>query len=173
MIDCLPQPRVAPAVEEPLHRRKRRKLLGQLAPLAAGRQDVKHGVDHRTQFRGPWPPQSIRRRQSFDQLPFPIADIACIAQIITAILRSSGFGPHLVSPVYLANQTDTQVTEITQFILGQPLTAISATPFLTSPLCLSTLPGIVGELKDVLGCSQQLPIPAHPRPPNSLHYADR
>src|SRR6516162_9809618 len=122
MIDCLPQPRVAPAVEEPLHRRKRRKLLGQLAPLAAGRQDVKYGVDHRTQFRGPWPPQSLRRRQqSFDQLPFPIADIAYIAQIITAILRSSGFGPHLVSPVYLANQTDTQVTEITQFILGQLL----------------------------------------------------
>jgi hypothetical protein len=38
--DCLPQPIAPPTVEEPLHRREWRKLLGQLTPLAARRQHV-------------------------------------------------------------------------------------------------------------------------------------
>src|SRR5262249_21193784 len=64
---------------------------------AARRQHVKKGIDHLPELGGARPPQLPDRRQlGFDQCPFLIGDVTCIAQIFPAILPSSGFSPHLV-----------------------------------------------------------------------------
>jgi site-specific DNA recombinase len=57
MVDPPPGAIVAPAVEEPLHRRVGRELLGQQAPLAARGQQIEHRVGHRAQVGFPSPPE--------------------------------------------------------------------------------------------------------------------
>jgi hypothetical protein len=93
VVDRLPQPLVPPAVEKPLNRRKR---LGQQPPLTARGQQIQQGIDHNTQHGDARSPQLLgRRQQGFDLGPFGIDHIACIAQTRAAILRLSGFSPHL------------------------------------------------------------------------------
>src|SRR5258707_11768843 len=68
------------------------------------------------------PPEPAWARQERRNLrPLPSPRVACIAQLVTPILLPSDFSPHLVSPSLSANNTESQLTEITQFIFGQPL----------------------------------------------------
>src|SRR5712691_5190626 len=121
-IDPVPGAVVAPAIEIALHRRIRRKVLRQGAPLTAGPQQIEDGVDDRAQVALARPPQSARRRQQWRDLrPLRSSRVACIAQLVTPILLPSGFGPHVVPPSLSPNKTESQLTEITQFIFGQPL----------------------------------------------------
>jgi hypothetical protein len=121
-IDPLPGAVVAPAVEIALHRRARRKLTRQGAPLTAGPQQVEDRVDNRAQVALARPPQPARGRQQRRNLrPLAKPGIACIAQLVTPIILPSGFSPHVVPPSLSANNTESQLTEITQLIFGQPL----------------------------------------------------
>jgi hypothetical protein len=45
---------------------------------------------------------------------------ACIGQVVPTILRPGDFSPHVAAPSLPDNKTESQLTEITQFILGQP-----------------------------------------------------
>jgi hypothetical protein len=120
-IDPLPGAVVAPAVEIAL-RRARRILTRQGAPLAAGPQEIEDGVDDGPQVALARPPEPTPRRQERRNLrPLPGSRVACIAQLVTAILLPSGFSPHVVPPSLSANKTESQLTETTQFISGQPL----------------------------------------------------
>src|SRR5438270_4015391 len=121
-IDPLPGAVVAPAVEIALHRRAWRKVPWQGAPLTAGPQQIKDGVDNLAQIPLARSPQATRRRQQRRDLrPFPGPGIACIAQLLAPILLASDFGPHVAPPSLSANNTESQLTEITQFISGQAL----------------------------------------------------
>src|SRR5271170_3660906 len=120
--DPLPGAVVAPAVEIALHSRARRKVPWQGAPLTAGPQQVEDGVDDRAQIALARTPQPTRRRQERSEpRPFRRSGVACIAQLVTPILLPGDFSPHLVPPPLSANKTESQRTEITQFISGQPL----------------------------------------------------
>src|SRR6202035_1356408 len=121
-VDPLPGAVVAPTVEIALHRRARRKLTRQGAPLTAGPQEIQDGVDDRAQVALAGPPEPTRgRQQRRDLRPLPRPRVACISQLVTPILLPSGFSPHLVPPSLSANNTESQSTEITQSISGQPL----------------------------------------------------
>src|SRR6266581_1021559 len=68
------------------------------------------------------PPEPTRGRQQRRNLrPLPRPRVACIAQLVTPILLPSDFSPHVVPPSLSANKTESHITEITQFIFGQPL----------------------------------------------------
>ena len=122
MIDPLPCRVVPPGVEISLHRRARRKLLRQHAPRTARAQKIQDRVDHLAQIRRSRPPNGFGgRHEGLDQFPFPIGQVACVAQPFALILRASDFGPHVVSPVIASTTTESQPTEITQFFLGRTL----------------------------------------------------
>jgi len=118
-IEPIPGAVVAPPVEVPLHRRARRKLARQGAPLTAAPQDIEEGVDNRAQMPAARPPALRRRRQQRGNLgPFRLARIACIDQVVAAILRAGGFSPHVVAPGLSCNNRESQLIEITQPISG-------------------------------------------------------
>src|SRR5207247_8258712 len=103
-------------------RRARRKVTRQRAPLTPGPQQIEDGVDDRAQVALARPPEPTRGRQQRRNLrPLPSPRVACIAQLVTPILLPSGFSPHVVPPSLSANKTVSHITEITQFISGQPL----------------------------------------------------
>src|SRR5438128_8110371 len=121
-IDPVPGAVVAPAIEIALHRRARGKVTRQRAPLTPGPQQIEDGVDDRAQVALARPPEPTRSRQQRRNLrPLPRPRVACIAQLVTPILLPSGFSPHVVPPSLSANKTESHMTEITQFISGQPL----------------------------------------------------
>src|SRR6266852_2114120 len=92
------------------------------APLTAGPQQIEDGVDDRAQIALAGPPEPTRGRQERRNLrPLPRPGVACIAQLVTPILLPSDFSPHVVPPSLSANNTESQLTELTQFIFGQPL----------------------------------------------------
>jgi len=114
---------VAPAVEIALHRRTRREVGGQGAPLAAGGQNIKDRIDDQAQIAGARPAEPPRRRQKgFNRGPLTVRRVACVAQALAPILSASGFSPsHVILRRSFATTTESQVTEITQPISGQPL----------------------------------------------------
>src|SRR5206468_7861942 len=98
------------------------KLTRQGAPLTPGPQEIKDGVDDRAQVALARPPEATWSRQERRNLcPLPRPRVACIAPLVTPILLPSGFSPHVVPPSLSANNTESHITEITQFISGQPL----------------------------------------------------
>src|SRR6202012_2917258 len=56
--DSPPPADIAPSVEIALHRRARRKIPRQSAPLAAGGENVENCLDDPAQIGRPWPAQS-------------------------------------------------------------------------------------------------------------------
>src|SRR6516164_7296976 len=60
--------------------------------------------------------------------PLRIRQIACVALFLSLIFRSSDFGPHLCLDDCFATTILTQLTEITQFIFGQPLSPEDTSP---------------------------------------------
>src|SRR5205823_1637024 len=100
-----------------LDRRERRKILGQGAPWAARPAQVQDGVDDHPQPPLPRPASPLwRRQQRRDLRPFPGPHLACVGQLVAPILRAGDFSPHVVAPALSANNTESQLTEITQLI---------------------------------------------------------
>src|SRR5215469_13470808 len=126
-IDPLEQALVPPIVEIALHRGERRKVLRQQTPLAAGPCDIQDRVDNSAQVGISRTAQTLNRRHiGFDHPPLCISKVACKTSPSALILRTSDFGPHVVlhglfDPIKLI-----QLTEITQFISGQPLSLLMA-----------------------------------------------
>src|SRR4051794_34653599 len=72
----------------------RRKVFRNIAPLAAGAQDVHHAVHDGPHFGPPLTaPTSGGRNQRLDTCPFVISQVARISQVIAVVLR-----PVLVRP---------------------------------------------------------------------------
>src|SRR5262252_8660575 len=121
-IDPLEEALVPPIVEIALHRGKRRKVLRQQAPLAAGSCDIQDRVDNGAQVGFLRTAQTLDCRHiRFDQPPLRIGKVACVTSSNSLILRTSDFGPHVVPHGLLDTTVLSQLTEITQFISGQPL----------------------------------------------------
>src|SRR5271163_515550 len=121
-IDVLKQAAVSPVVEVALHRRERRKVLGQHPPLTAGPRDGQDCIEHAAQFGRARPAQTLSRRHvRLNQRPFGVGQVACVALSLSHILSASDFGPHLVLDDCFATTIMSQLAEITQFIFGRPL----------------------------------------------------
>src|SRR5581483_10122562 len=113
----------APIVKIVLHRRERRKVFRQGAPLAAGGKNIEDCIED-----GPkWPlrraPDALPlRQQAAQQNPFLSCRVACIAQSNAAILIAGGFGPsHGASLVDSQSRRNHNRLEITRFLFGQSL----------------------------------------------------
>ena len=66
----------------------RRKVFWNIAPLAAGAQDVHHAVHDGPHFGPPLTaPTSGGRNQRLDTCPFVISQVARISQVIAVVLR--------------------------------------------------------------------------------------
>src|SRR5581483_6742940 len=122
-IDPPPNGAVAPIVKIVLHRRERRKVFRQGAPLAAGGKNIEDRIED-----GPkWPlrraPDALPlRQQAAQQNPFLSCRVACIAQSNAAILIAGGFGPsHGASLVDSQSRRNHNRLEITRFLFGQSL----------------------------------------------------
>ena len=66
---------VPPLVEVPPDGALGREVLGQVAPLAPGPQDVEDGVDHVAQVGGAGPPAGLDRQVGLDQRPLLVGDV--------------------------------------------------------------------------------------------------
>ncbi len=119
--DSLPPAGIAPSVEIALDRRARRKIARRSAPLAAGGQDVENRLDDPAQIGRARPAQSAsRRKPPRDQRPLRIRHIACIAESVASILRTSDFSPrHRALPRIFANPKESQPAGITHSFFGQ------------------------------------------------------
>src|SRR6266487_19276 len=77
---ALPGPIVAPFSEVAPHRRPRRKLMREGAPLAAGAIHIEDGIEHFAHVgRARMPTGLGRRNERFQDLPFSLTQIAWIA----------------------------------------------------------------------------------------------
>src|SRR5262249_3181098 len=121
-IGLFQNPAVTPRIKVVLHRRERRKLPRQLTPLAARPGDVEERVNYRPQLDFPRSPQrSLPRQLRLDHRPLPVGHVACVPLLLALILRPSDFGSHVATLLLLDTTSVPQLTEITQFIFGQPL----------------------------------------------------
>src|ERR1035437_9364960 len=86
MVDDLPCSVVAPSIEIPLHRRERREIRRQHAPLAASLGSVEDGIDGISLTGLACPPTACRWLQvRFDDRAFGVDGVACIAQSMALI----------------------------------------------------------------------------------------
>src|SRR6516162_6368126 len=121
MIDRLPQPSIPPAIEKSLDRRERRKFLGQQSPLTARCQQVQQGIDN---FAFRWcaaAPASVASEGALRSVPIPHPSRRLHSEDYRDDTVVEWFRSTSCAPVSFGNQTDTQVAEITQFILGRTL----------------------------------------------------
>jgi len=80
MVDDLPPRLLHPPIKIALHGRIGRKVSRQLPPLATGRCDVEHRIDHATQIGGSRtakPP--VPGHERLYQLPLAIRQVTCVA----------------------------------------------------------------------------------------------
>src|SRR6266446_5050942 len=114
--DARPDAVSRPPVEIPLNSRVGRKFLGDLPPLAARRSHVQDGIHHRPKFHNPGPPNRQGSRQKwFDQRPFSVRHIACVAQSLPTILTAGDLSPgHCGLHRLCGTTTESQPIEITQ-----------------------------------------------------------
>ena len=116
VVDGLPQAAFPPTVEVPLHRRMRREVLGQKAPLEARFRDKVNGAQDipRASLMRP-PVGAWLREMRFDQCPLFVRAVACIAQPIAPILQPRDFSPgRNVSPRCLRKHERIVAAEIMQ-----------------------------------------------------------
>ena len=116
VVDAVPDPIVAPAVEEPLYGRHRRKILGQQAPVATCCRNVEDAVQNLAQIRRSRPAQPLRRwEERFQRFPLHIGHVVGIPQPFAQILRAGDFIPHhLVFRRSSLQQSEWRIIEITQ-----------------------------------------------------------
>jgi hypothetical protein len=78
-----------------MQRAARRKVLWNVAPLAAGAQDVHHAVHNGPHVRPPLTAAAFGGRdQRLDIRPFVIRQVARISQVIAVVLRPVLVRPH-------------------------------------------------------------------------------
>src|SRR3974377_1888414 len=91
---------IQPAVAIPprkivMQRAARRKVLWNVAPLAAGAEDVHHAVHNGPHVRPPLTAAAFGgRNQWLDIRPFVISQVARISQVIAVVLRPVLFPPY-------------------------------------------------------------------------------
>ena len=113
---CLPRVKVV------LHRRPLRKIARQQTPRTRRSQNIQQSLHNPPQLYFSRSPQHfLDRHVGRNQGPFRIRHITCVTQIFAPILTASGFSPHVVAPMLHDTARISQLTEITQFIFGQPL----------------------------------------------------
>src|SRR5271168_3210000 len=114
-----------PPNEVVMDRAARWKILRQVAPLAAGAQDVHDAVHHRAHVHRPLASARLRRRNKrFDQRPLVIRQIARIAQMITIVFGSVLVSPHRQPPPGIRTASlESQPILLIQQVLGRTLRA--------------------------------------------------
>ena len=114
MVDPLPKPLIAPAIEVTLDRRARWAVIRQHPPLAAGAEHEQDAIEHLAEINLARSTEAAwRRQQRADDGPLRIRRIACIAKSPAPILRTGDFGPRRGASVVARNPTESQPTEIT------------------------------------------------------------
>jgi hypothetical protein len=84
MMDAIQRAIPVPQAEVIMHSASGRQVLGKIAPLAAGAQNVHHAVDHLADIDAPFAAAGLARRdQRLDMRPF------CIAQSLPPRRRGS------------------------------------------------------------------------------------
>ena len=126
MIDRLPQPSIPPSIEKSLDRRERRKFLGQQSPLTARCQQVQQGIDNLAHFGGAAAPASVAAEGTLRSVPIPDPSRRLHSEDYRGDTVVEWFRSTSCAPVSFGNQTDTQVAEITQFILGRTLRLVAS-----------------------------------------------
>jgi hypothetical protein len=103
------------AIEIGLNCGEWRKLPWNLPPLAPGRQHIQDSVhDYAQRDRTGPAARMAPRHKGFDQCPFRIGQIACVAQPIPAISRASDFSLGHRNSVRCCRSTESQPAGITQ-----------------------------------------------------------
>lgn len=123
MVDPIQSPLIAPSVEVALNRCEGREVLWQQSPLAAGRGHIQQGVDHLAQISFPRTPALVGWwHERLDQRPLIIGQIACIAQSVPLILRTSDFSPgHRESRACCKLTESYRLESLNLRFFGQPL----------------------------------------------------
>ena len=98
-MDAIQRAIPVPQAEVIMHGASGRQVLGKVAPLAAGTQNIHHAIDHRADTDAPFAATSLgRRNKRLDQRPFLIGQVARIAQLVAvvagAVLGSLHGAPH-------------------------------------------------------------------------------
>src|SRR5271169_2559280 len=89
MMDAIQRAVAIPPGKIVMQRAARRKVLWDIAPLAAGAQDVHDAVHDRAHVRSPLAAAALGgRNQRLDIRPFVIGQVARISQMIAVVLRS-------------------------------------------------------------------------------------
>ena len=78
VVDPVQRPISTPLVEVAPDGALGREVLGQVTPLAAGAQDIEHGIDDVAQVGLAWPATGIDGDKGLDQSPLGIGNIAGI-----------------------------------------------------------------------------------------------
>ena len=95
MMDAIQRAIPVPQAEVIMHGASGWQVLGNIAPLAAGAQNVHHAVDHLSDIDTPFAAAGLARRdQRLDMRPFRIGQVARIAQPVAVVARVVFGSPH-------------------------------------------------------------------------------
>src|SRR5450631_2870491 len=95
MMDPIERAVPTPDIEIAMHRRARRQVLRDRAPLTARGQNVHERVHHLSNINRPLVATALgRRNQRLDELPLLVGQIAWIAQTISVITPAILCRPH-------------------------------------------------------------------------------
>ena len=101
MMDACQRPVPVPQIEILVHRRLRRKVLGQGAPLAAGRQQIENRVQHLAHIHRARTAATLGRRdRRFDQRPLRIRQIAWVTKPRPLVRPPVFDRPHRAPPFH-------------------------------------------------------------------------
>jgi hypothetical protein len=94
-MDAIQRAIPVPQAEVIMHGASGRQVLGKVAPLAAGTQNIHHAVDHRADIDAPFTAAALARwNERLDKRPFRIAQVARISQIVTVVAGAVLGSPH-------------------------------------------------------------------------------
>jgi hypothetical protein len=108
-------------------RAARRKILGKIAPLATGTQDVHHAVHHRAHVGAALAAAGLcGRNERFDMRPFIVGQVARVPQVITIVFRSVLIRPHPWSPPNQSTSFESQLTPLIPEVFRRTLRTLDA-----------------------------------------------
>ena len=112
-----------PPEEVVIHRAAWRKILGEIAPLTTGAQNIHQAVYHRTHVGAALAAARPRRRNEWrNNRPLLVREVAWVSQMITIVSRPVFLCPHRrLSPTNQTTSFETQMIPMTPQVLRRTL----------------------------------------------------
>jgi hypothetical protein len=122
LMDAIERSVIGQKIEITMDRALGRQILGDRAPLAAGREHIHQAIHDRPHRDGAFPSAPFRwRDRRFDERPLRVCHVARVAQFAAIVARTIFSRPHRRSPRESGRLIESQAIHPFQLVLGPTL----------------------------------------------------